>query len=317
MVGSANRQWYRMGTAEVLNTFGVDMKHGLRKVNRNHANQPTFLPKNTWQFYKYTVFRDGTRKQVAVDQLVEGDVVTLSKGDVVPATMRLLRSASFAVCEDHLHGSASPTYKNTFASKSLLPKSQQKNMLFAGSEVVTGTATAIVVQISPVKTKQQAGNRRLQKHGVIVQTKAAAKALKKVDTVIFDDLQQKTEIIRLVQKLYLEQSISTVFFVQGKVARSIKGALPESAFIAKPIGGIAVYVDVDDAKKAKIVAAYNNSAKATLYIHRGEDRGLLPKIATINLVIARHASHTAVRHADLIAERISVDALKGILYNKK
>ncbi|GME32568.1 Calcium-transporting p-type ATPAse [Neofusicoccum parvum] len=94
------------------------------------------------------VIRNGSVKRIKADDLVPGDVISISVGDRIPADCRLLsvQSNSFSVDQSILTGESESVGKRTGAIKDKdAVKQDQVNMLFSGTTVVTGHATAIVV----------------------------------------------------------------------------------------------------------------------------------------------------------------------------
>jgi Mg2+-importing ATPase len=88
----------------------------------------------------------GGPRQLPVHALVPGDLVVLAAGDIVPADCRLLAATALLVNQSALTGEALP------AEKSAQPVStadadplQLSNLVFTGSSVVSGAATALVV----------------------------------------------------------------------------------------------------------------------------------------------------------------------------
>ncbi len=82
------------------------------------------------------------------DDLVPGDVISVTVGDRIPADCRLLsiQSNSFRVDQAILTGESESVSKETRAIKdSRAVKQDQVNTLFSGTTVVTGTASALVV----------------------------------------------------------------------------------------------------------------------------------------------------------------------------
>ena len=94
-----------------------------------------------------TVIRAGDKREVALKELVPGDIVQLAAGDMVPADIRLLAAKDLFVNQATLTGESMPVEKSA-GSK---PEAQQnplemQNVCFLGSNVESGTATAVVVQ---------------------------------------------------------------------------------------------------------------------------------------------------------------------------
>ncbi|MYS90992.1 MULTISPECIES: cation-translocating P-type ATPase [Streptomyces] len=90
--------------------------------------------------------RDGRRDTVTVDaaRLRPGDEITLGAGDVVPADARLLDVDGLEVDESALTGESLPVTKAVEATPGL-PVAQRTCMVFEGTTVVAGRATALVV----------------------------------------------------------------------------------------------------------------------------------------------------------------------------
>ncbi|KAF2474807.1 calcium ATPase [Lindgomyces ingoldianus] len=94
------------------------------------------------------VVRSGAIKRIKADDLVPGDIISVAIGDRIPADCRILsiQSNSFAVDQSILTGESESVSKETKAVKDAnAVKQDQVNMLFSGTTVVTGHATALVV----------------------------------------------------------------------------------------------------------------------------------------------------------------------------
>jgi P-type Ca2+ transporter type 2C len=91
------------------------------------------------------VRRDGEVREIATEQLVPGDIVLLDEGKKVPADIRLTMANHLQANESSLTGESVPVSKHIEALKAGLPLGDQRNMLFSGTLVTTGTAEGIVV----------------------------------------------------------------------------------------------------------------------------------------------------------------------------
>lgn len=91
------------------------------------------------------VMRNGKMFLIKSEQLVKGDVIFLSAGDMVPADARLVESDNLQVLEVNLTGEIKPTEKDPLFLRFThdVPPSKQANMLFASTIVIKGTAKAI------------------------------------------------------------------------------------------------------------------------------------------------------------------------------
>lgn len=98
-----------------------------------------------------TALRDGKRIEIPFDELVPGDVIRLSAGDMVPADARIITARDLFVIESALTGESEAVEKTAVATvvegadSSTLPLSACKNIVFTGTSVQNGTAMALVV----------------------------------------------------------------------------------------------------------------------------------------------------------------------------
>lgn len=95
-----------------------------------------------------TVLRNGTVKRLRAEALVPGDIIIVAVGDRIPADCRVLsiQSNSFSVDQAILTGESESVAKDTIRIRDVgAVKQDQVNMLFSGTTVVNGHATALVV----------------------------------------------------------------------------------------------------------------------------------------------------------------------------
>ena len=95
---------------------------------------------------KTKVLRNG--KEIVIDSadVVVGDFVFLESGDKISADLRIIEAHNFTVDESILTGESLAVNKHANPIKDdKLAISDQKNMLFSGTSVVTGRAKAVVV----------------------------------------------------------------------------------------------------------------------------------------------------------------------------
>ncbi len=91
-----------------------------------------------------TVLRDGQRREVPMEQLVPGDVVMLSAGDLVPADCRLIEARDFFVNQSLLTGEAYPVEKHARDAAPVAELLEAENAIFMGTSVVSGIGKAVV-----------------------------------------------------------------------------------------------------------------------------------------------------------------------------
>jgi len=91
-----------------------------------------------------TVKRDGKDMKIPARELVPGDIVILSEGDIVPADMRLIHSDSIEIDESSLTGESVPSRKSANILPSNSPIADQLNMTFSSTIVAKGDGIGIV-----------------------------------------------------------------------------------------------------------------------------------------------------------------------------
>jgi len=96
---------------------------------------------------KSKVIRDGKIVQIDSSDLTIGDCVLLESGDKISADLRVIEAHNFTVDESILTGESINVVKTTEALTIDASISEQTNMVFAGTNVVTGRAKAIVCTI--------------------------------------------------------------------------------------------------------------------------------------------------------------------------
>ena len=94
---------------------------------------------------KATVLRDGQSQDVSNEDVVPGDIVLLSAGDSIPGDCLVLESKDLSVNEAALTGETYPTDKLRGVLPAETGLSQRTNTLYMGTNVISGTGTAIVV----------------------------------------------------------------------------------------------------------------------------------------------------------------------------
>jgi Mg2+-importing ATPase len=94
-----------------------------------------------------TILRDGTKREVRLSEIVPGDIVYLSAGDIVPADSRAINAKDLYINQSALTGESFPVEKNAAPlTKKEEAITEWDNFLFLGTSVVSGTATAVVVK---------------------------------------------------------------------------------------------------------------------------------------------------------------------------
>ena len=92
------------------------------------------------------VLRDGKEQLIESNQLVIGDIVLLESGNKISADLRVIESRNLTVDESILTGESINVLKNADITENNYSISDCKNMLFAGTSVITGRGVAIVCE---------------------------------------------------------------------------------------------------------------------------------------------------------------------------
>ncbi|MDD1420670.1 cation-transporting P-type ATPase [Dolichospermum sp. ST_sed1] len=94
---------------------------------------------------KASILRDGKAQDVPVDEVMPGDIVLLSAGNSIPGDCLVLESQTLSVDEATLTGETYPVPKEPGVLPAETGLGQRTNSLFMGTHVVSGSATAVVV----------------------------------------------------------------------------------------------------------------------------------------------------------------------------
>lgn len=93
---------------------------------------------------KIDVIRNGNDQVIEIEEVVTGDIVRLSSGDMIPGDVRFLETKDLFIDQAALTGESNPVEK--FANKTGGEDiTSLSNMGFMGTNVVSGTAIAIVL----------------------------------------------------------------------------------------------------------------------------------------------------------------------------
>jgi Mg2+-importing ATPase len=134
-------------TTVVVITTMVMLSALLRFVQEFRSNQAAEKLKSMVKTTATVLRKHQEKHEIDIQKLVPGDVIQLSAGDMIPADVRVMQSKDLFVSQAMLTGEALPVEKtdapNRKADKiSLL---ELDNICFMGTNVVSGTAHAIVV----------------------------------------------------------------------------------------------------------------------------------------------------------------------------
>ncbi len=96
-----------------------------------------------------TVLRGGKEVEVPINELVPGDMIKLAAGDMIPADIRILSSKDLFISQASMTGESEPVEKfgKELETVSVMSQSilELENLAFMGTNVISGSATAVVV----------------------------------------------------------------------------------------------------------------------------------------------------------------------------
>ena len=97
-----------------------------------------------------TVIRDGLEQELPIDELVVGDLVKLSAGDMIPADVILFESRDFFVQQSGLTGESDAIEKlalNKATHQNVESLLEAESLAFMGTNVISGSATAMILAV--------------------------------------------------------------------------------------------------------------------------------------------------------------------------
>lgn len=95
-----------------------------------------------------TVSRKGApREEIPIDEVVVGDIVHLSAGDMIPADMRIIEAKDLFVSQASLTGESEPVEKIPASCEASDSATSYENIALMGSSVVSGSATALAFSV--------------------------------------------------------------------------------------------------------------------------------------------------------------------------
>ncbi|TAF04307.1 MAG: magnesium-translocating P-type ATPase [Oscillatoriales cyanobacterium] len=94
---------------------------------------------------KATVLRDGQSQEIPNEEVVPGDIVVLGAGKTIPSDCLVLESKDLSVNEAALTGETYPVDKQNGVLPVATGLNKRTNSLYMGTNVISGTAKAVVV----------------------------------------------------------------------------------------------------------------------------------------------------------------------------
>ncbi len=114
------------------------------------AEQLKSMVKTTATVLRKDGLRTSSKKEIDIKMLVPGDIVFLSAGDMIPADCRIIQSKDLFVSQAMLTGESMPAEKRNLAIREAnnISPLELDNICFMGTNVVSGSASAMIVNTS-------------------------------------------------------------------------------------------------------------------------------------------------------------------------
>lgn len=142
---------YFVGDAKTSIVIGcmIVLSVGLRFVQEQRADKAASKLKSLVHTTA-TVLRNGVKQEIPLRELVPGDTVELSAGDMIPADVRIISSRHLFVNQVMLSGEAFAVEKGAEAAVTIgaggrLAETDLPNICFMSTSVENGTAAAVVI----------------------------------------------------------------------------------------------------------------------------------------------------------------------------
>lgn len=91
--------------------------------------------------------RGGVKREIPIEEIAVGDLIHLSAGDMIPADLRILTAKDLFISQSALTGESEPVEKTAYSGGARDTLTDTENLAFMGSNVVSGSATAVAVAV--------------------------------------------------------------------------------------------------------------------------------------------------------------------------
>ena len=97
-----------------------------------------------------TVLRNGNANELPISELVPGDMIQLSAGDMIPSDVRIIYAKDLFISQSSMTGESEPVEKHgkpvrIKKDRKKLSHVELENIVYMGTNVISGAATAVII----------------------------------------------------------------------------------------------------------------------------------------------------------------------------
>ena len=171
-----------------------------------------------------TALRDAVKKEIDVSELVPGDIVSLSVGDIVPADAIVLTCRDFFVDQSALTGESFPAEKTEgpLNDEEIGDTGKWHNYLYMGTSVTNGVATAAVVKTGKYTQYGEIARKSTQRRA----DTEFERGLRRFGLLIMEVTFVLVVFVFLINALYKHTVLESVLFAVALTVGLTPGLLP-------------------------------------------------------------------------------------------
>lgn len=169
-----------------------------------------------------TTIRGNTHKEIKIENVVVGDIITLNAGSIIPADLILLETKDLFLNQSVFTGEVNPIEKKAITNKNKDQVFDLDRVCLMGSSVISGKATGLVIKTGP--------DTYLGKVGKEIKTKkeltAFDKGIKSISSMLIKYMIIISIIIIIVDGLFKQNITEAVMFALSVAVGLTPSMLP-------------------------------------------------------------------------------------------
>ena len=169
-----------------------------------------------------TTIRGNTHKEIKIENVVVGDIITLNAGSIIPADLILLETKDLFLNQSVFTGEVNPIEKKAITNKNKDQVFDLDRVCLMGSSVISGKATGLVIKTGP--------DTYLGKVGKEIKTKkeltAFDKGIKSISSMLIKYMIIISIIIIIIDGLFKQNITEAVMFALSVAVGLTPSMLP-------------------------------------------------------------------------------------------